>query len=166
MTLRDQELKTSVRINAPAEIIWNILTDFKAYPRWNPFTPYVHGEAQAGAVVFEVAYIAPGVFLPIAMEVIACEPGRELAWRGKAPHWFAAISLGEHHFTIRPIPEENGVCEFTHYALLRGIVMQLGANHIQKYIKPIHEARNRALKERAEAWVAPKITARGYPETF
>ena len=39
------ELFAMVEIDAPAERVWQVLTDFRRYPEWNPFMPRVAGEA-------------------------------------------------------------------------------------------------------------------------
>ncbi|MBL8019905.1 MAG: SRPBCC domain-containing protein [Leptospirales bacterium] len=156
MEFRDQEVHTSIVIQAPPEKVWNVLTDFEDYPNWNPFIRRVFGKVSIGSTIVELVYIAPGVFMPLPMEIVVLDHARELAWRGAVPHWFAAISAGEHHFTISPIANHNDSCEFAHHALLRGILMQIGARHIQNDVRFVHEAMNTALKERAEALVIPQ----------
>src|SRR4051794_25262595 len=42
-------LVAEIEIQAPPERIWEILTDFGAYPQWNPFMPRLDGEARGGA---------------------------------------------------------------------------------------------------------------------
>ena len=32
-----KELHSEIEINAPVERVWEVLTDFASYPRWNPF---------------------------------------------------------------------------------------------------------------------------------
>ena len=39
----DKQLHTSIDIDATPERVWEILTDFAAYPQWNPFMPEVTG---------------------------------------------------------------------------------------------------------------------------
>ncbi|MFC2087063.1 SRPBCC family protein [Bacteroidota bacterium] len=41
-------LKTEIIIDAPAERIWSILTDFEKFPEWNPFIKSVQGEVKEG----------------------------------------------------------------------------------------------------------------------
>ncbi len=36
-----KEINSKIVINAPKQIVWNVLLDFEAYPKWNPFTPKV-----------------------------------------------------------------------------------------------------------------------------
>ena len=38
------ELFTMTEIEAPAERVWHILTDFARYPEWNPFIRCIEGE--------------------------------------------------------------------------------------------------------------------------
>jgi hypothetical protein len=35
---------TSIRLPAPPQDIWDILTDFEHYPEWNPYFQKVSGE--------------------------------------------------------------------------------------------------------------------------
>ena len=37
-----------VQINAPIELVWRVLTDFSAYPEWNPFTVAIDSNLQVG----------------------------------------------------------------------------------------------------------------------
>ena len=37
-------IETTTDIRAPAARIWSILTDFPAYPAWNPFITAAEGE--------------------------------------------------------------------------------------------------------------------------
>jgi hypothetical protein len=39
-----KELHTEIEINASAERVWRVLTDFAAYPKWNPFVRRVEDE--------------------------------------------------------------------------------------------------------------------------
>jgi uncharacterized protein YndB with AHSA1/START domain len=43
-----RELRTEVTINAPAERVWELLTDFGSFPDWNPFMLRARGEVGVG----------------------------------------------------------------------------------------------------------------------
>ena len=32
-----KELRSQIEIEAPADRVWQVLTDFATYPEWNPF---------------------------------------------------------------------------------------------------------------------------------
>ena len=38
-----KHIKTFITINASKEEIWNVLTNFKKFPEWNPFTGFLPG---------------------------------------------------------------------------------------------------------------------------
>lgn len=151
MLFEDQEVLTSIEIDRPAEIVWQIFTDFESFPRWNPFISRVFGRAAAGETVLEFVYIADGIFAPLPMEIVVCEAARELTWRGAVPTVMAALSYGHHRFTFDDLGA--GRCRFTHHAVLRGLLMQLGRRHIDTKVRATHAAMNAALKLRAEALV-------------
>lgn len=41
-------VRAEIEIDAPAERIFDILTDLKSYPEWNPFTPRVESTLRVG----------------------------------------------------------------------------------------------------------------------
>ncbi len=42
------DLATQIDIKAPPDEVWAVLTDFAAYPEWNPFLRELRGEAVEG----------------------------------------------------------------------------------------------------------------------
>src|SRR5919206_3637792 len=43
-----KELHSQIEIDAPAERVWHLLTDFASYPQWNPFIRSISGEPRVG----------------------------------------------------------------------------------------------------------------------
>ncbi|MDH3336214.1 MAG: SRPBCC domain-containing protein [Gammaproteobacteria bacterium] len=69
-----------VVINAPADIVWDILTDLDGYPEWNPFTVRAESTLEIGSGVD--LYIPRGDKLmkqSFVLEIF--NPPREVAWR-------------------------------------------------------------------------------------
>ena len=80
--------------------MWRILTDFDAYPEWNPFIKSVRGRPEASTKL-EVRIEPPGgrsmTFKPTVLEA---EPERELRWLGRV--LLPGIFDGEHSLRIEP----------------------------------------------------------------
>ena len=51
------EIKTEIIINATPEKVWKILTNFRAYPNWNPFIKSIEGQVTIGEKI--IARIEP-----------------------------------------------------------------------------------------------------------
>jgi uncharacterized protein YndB with AHSA1/START domain len=41
--------QTTFEIYAPATRVWDVLTDFRSYPQWNPQIPWASGSIEDGA---------------------------------------------------------------------------------------------------------------------
>lgn len=154
MLFKDQEVRTSIEIDRSARETWHVFTDFASFPYWNPFIPRIFGAARIGQVVLEFVYIADGIFAPLPMEIVVCDEARELTWRGAVPTIMAALSYGHHRFLFDELDEDR--CRFTHHAVLRGLFMQLGSNHIATKVRGVHEQMNEALKLRAETLISAR----------
>ena len=140
------ELRTEIEINAAAERVWKILTDFHAYPGWNPFVTRISGETREGAQL-EVTLEPPGgSAMSFRLTVLAAEPGRELRWRGRL--LVPGLFDGEHYFIIEPLDArrvrfvqgENFSGALVPF--LSGVLSRTGVGFA---------AMNEALKRRAEA---------------
>lgn len=145
------EISTEIEIDASAERVWQVLTDFPAYPQWNSGTYEIRGEAKPGTRldvrVRPVGRLSVGFRVTVLRAVV----GRELCWRGQLllPSLFA----GEHFFTIEPLG--NGRVRFVQREVYTGLLVPV--------IMPILEASNRrlfgrinkALKARVEQATTP-----------
>jgi len=145
-----KELRTEIEIEAPAERVWQVLTDFAAFPHWNPFIRKATGEAKTGARL-EV-YIQPSrargmTFRPT---VIRAEPNRELSWLGRL--FVRGLFDGEHVFTIEPVG--SGRVRFAQRELFSGLLVPLFARGLDADTRRGFEEMNQALKARAEYWPA------------
>jgi uncharacterized protein YndB with AHSA1/START domain len=70
----------AVEIEAPASVVWDLLTDFERWPDWGPSIRRVTagaGRVEAG-VTGRVQTIV-GVWVPF--EITGVEPGRSWTWR-------------------------------------------------------------------------------------
>ena len=142
------EIHTTIDIAAAPERVWQILTDFAAYPTWNP-SMRPSGLPRTGERLQLVTLKPSGerglVFRPT---VLAAEPGRELRWLGRliVPGLFD----GEHVFLIEPLGPDR--VRFTQREHFTGLLVPLFAR-MSLYADTRRDfiATNEALKARAEA---------------
>ncbi|WOK37419.1 SRPBCC domain-containing protein [Sphingomonas sp. C3-2] len=71
-----------VSINAPASVVWEILTDLPRYGEWNPFCVAAESTLEMGAPVNMTlkSYIEKDVTFPNCEFVCAFEPEKLLSW--------------------------------------------------------------------------------------
>ena len=140
-----KNLHTEITINAPAEKVWNILTDFEKFGEWNPFILSIEGKQEIGAQLKVVLKNGNGtsIFKP---KVLILEKNKSFEWLGSLP--IPGLFNGQHHFKLEKISEHQiNFIHGEHFSgLLAGIIMkQIGEATQQSFM-----AMNKALKERAE----------------
>ncbi|MCA9877916.1 MAG: SRPBCC domain-containing protein, partial [Thermomicrobiales bacterium] len=75
-------LHTEIVIAAPATTVWAVLTDFAAYPAWNPFIRRITGQLEPGAKL-EVELAPPGGrSTTIRPTVCEAQPEKTFRWLG------------------------------------------------------------------------------------
>jgi hypothetical protein len=142
-----KQLHTEIEIDAPAERVWGVLTDFASYPQWNPFIRQISGEPSTGERL-EVRLEPPeSRGITLRPRVLSAEPHHQLRWLGHL--LVPGLFDGEHSFIIQPL-QENRV-RFVQREAFRGLLVPLFARSLDKNTRRGFEKMNRALKERAEA---------------
>jgi hypothetical protein len=140
-----RELRREIEIDAPPERVWRVVTDFAAYPAWNPFIRRISGEPREGARL-EVRIEPPGgramTFKPT---VGAVEANRELRWLGRL--LVPGIFDGEHMFRIEPL--EDGRSRFVQSERFGGVLVGFVSGTLAKTVAGF-EQMNAALKARVE----------------
>ena len=141
-----KELRTQIEIEATPDRVWEILTDFAAYPEWNPFIQAIQGQAAAGSKL-EVRIEPPGgramTFKPTVLEAA---PRRELRWLGRV--LVPGLFDGEHSLRIEPIGDSR--VRFVQAERFSGVLVPLFGKSLEKTQRGF-TAMNEALKRRAEA---------------
>ena len=139
-------VKTQIEINAPAERVWSIMTDFAAFPQWNPFISNIEGAPTVGTKL-RVRLTPPGgravTFKP---RVRAVEANQELRWLGHLG--IPGLFDGEHSFTIEPVGE--GRVLFRHEECFGGLLLPMLKKMLDRETTSGFHAMNEALKKRAE----------------
>ena len=141
-----KELRSEIEIGAPPEHVWRVLTDFAAYPEWNPFIRRVSGRPEVDERL--VVRMRPSgtrgmTFRPTVMKV---EPSRELRWLGHL--LVPGIFDGEHIFEIEELERDR--VRFVQREVFKGLLVPLLARSLDMDTQRGFEEMNRALRERIE----------------
>ncbi len=139
-------IHTTIDIDAPPERVWAALSDFAAYPDWNPLTVKVEGELVVDAVV--KLHVDLGGDLLVRKHVISrVDPHQALCWivRTRKP-W---LMRGERCQRIEDLGD--GRSRFTNEEGVFGLTSYIVALTHKGRIRAGLEAMSQALKERAEA---------------
>ena len=142
-----KELHSEIQIDAPAERVWDVLTDFASYPQWNPFIRHISGRLAPGERLQARLEPPGGRGMTFKPRVLNAEPNRELRWLGHL--LVPGLFDGEHSFTIQPL-DENRV-RLVQRETFKGLLVPLFGRSLENNTQRGFEAMNRALKERAEA---------------
>ncbi len=141
-----QTLDASTEIDAPAERVWEVVSDFASYPEWNPFIVRAAGEQRPGARL-EVTIVAPGVravtFKPTVLDL---RPGRLIRWKGRLV--LPGLFDGRHALSVDPLGD--GRARFTTHEEVTGILLPF----LGKVMRASQEGFERmaaAVKARAES---------------
>ena len=146
-----KQLRADLEIEASGEHVWRVLSDFAAYPEWNPFIPRIDGEIRPGARL-EVSIQPPGAKgMTFRPTVLKAEPNRELRWRGRL--WIPGLFDGEHAFTIEPNAASR--VRFIQSETFTGLLVPLVSGTLEATLRGFEDM-NRALKRRVEQLTVQK----------
>jgi hypothetical protein len=132
---------TTIRIDAPAEKIWSILTDVAAWPSWNTTVDRVEGAVAPGSTVIVHAKINPGRTFPVQVAELAA-PSR-MVWRSGMP---LGLFAGERTFELTAA---EGGTTFAMREVYTGLLAPLITRSIPD-LQPAFDEMAACLKRRAE----------------
>ena len=147
------KLDTSVDINAPPQIVWEILRDFDKWSEWAVFMK-PHGEMRVGATLENTmgkftSSEKPMIFRP---KVLNAKENEEFRWVGVLG--CGGIFDGEHYFILQPLGANGQSTRLLHgenfYGCLTISCFCCLGCLIMNETKSNFLAFNQSLKERAE----------------
>jgi hypothetical protein len=146
-----REIRSEIEIEAPAEAVWGVLTDFAAYPEWNPFMRSAEGRLTLGeqiTVTMQPPGHSPKTFRPT---LLAVDAGRGFRWRGHLA--VPGIFDGEHIHEVESLGPQR--TRYVQRERFQGVLVPFVGGMLRD-TEHGFQAMNAALKERAEKVVKPK----------
>ncbi len=140
-----KEICTKIQINASPSVVWNIITDFENYGKWNSFIKQISGVITKGSKI--QVFIKPpnSNGMKFKPKILEYEPEKGIRWVGKL--WIPKLFDGEHSLTIKKI-EENKVL-FIQKERFNGLLVPLFTN-LLKDTELGFQMMNQNLKQEAE----------------
>ena len=138
-------IRSEIEIEAPPEMVWDVLMDFESYPSWNPFILWVNGRAELGSKL-KARLEPPGsrgmTFRPT---VTTLKPHSTFGWLGRLG--VPGVFDGAHRFELEPLDGRR--TRFIQSERFDGILAGPLKRSIRDRTLTGFEAMNRALAERA-----------------
>ena len=153
-------IRSAIEIRAPLDVVWGVLTDFDAYPAWNPHVRRVIGKPHVGRRITIHTRPPGGRTVVMRPVVLDWTPPRELRWRATfvSPRLFS----GEHGFRLEE--QAPGRVRFTQDETFSGLLVPLYARMRLGATRLGFAQMNEALRTRAEAEVvASALTVAAAP---
>lgn len=143
-------IQTSVVIDAPVGVVWDVLMAFEQYPSWNPFIIQIEGSPAVGeklrVCIRPDGHTKANRFTP---KVISNTARKEFAWVGSVPLF---LFKGVHKFVLVELSERQ--TELHHTEAFSGLLVPLMGGILRATANGFHRM-NTALKARAEEFTAP-----------
>lgn len=141
-----KSIERAVSIDASADRVWEVLTDFTAFPAWNPFVREISGELVVGGRL--TVRISPpgGKGMKFRPRLLAVDPGRELRWLGR--FLLPGLFDGEHSFVITPTGPAT--CRLVQGEAFSGLFTLMSKGMLEGTAQGFDQM-NHALKQRAES---------------
>ncbi|CRK58808.1 hypothetical protein [Alloactinosynnema sp. L-07] len=136
-------LTSTVEIDASPQRVWNVLTDFRSYPEWNPFIVKAEGTATVDSQLKNTLN-SNGSTMEFEPTVLVADAGRELRWLGRFR--LPGIVDGEHYFLIEEV--SPGRTRLTQGETFTGFLVPVAGKSLD--VESGFAAMNTALKARAE----------------
>jgi hypothetical protein len=141
-----KQLDNELEINASAERVWQLLSDFASFPQWNPFIQHVSGELKRGAQLKVTLQPSGTRATTIRPTVLKAEPNRELRWIGR---WLLPGLLDDEHiFSIEPLDADR--VRFTQREIFTGFFASFHGRSRNTDTRRGFREMGKALKLRAE----------------
>lgn len=137
-----KSFRASVVIDAAPLVIWRLLADPAAWPKWNPTVEYVEGHLADGHPIR--LYVTRPTRQKFLLRVVEFSPPRLMVWRGGMPF---GLFTGTRTFKLTP--QTDGTTRFDMEETFTGLLAPLITRVIPD-LQPTFDEVVQCLKKAAE----------------
>lgn len=141
------EINHDLEVNAPAETVWQVITDFDKYPEWNPFLEACESTLKPGDPIHVTVHLGKQVRRETEY-IIECTPGKGFAYRMKPPPLGMLRSRRSHE--IVPIDDQR--CTYRSRFRLEGWLAPVVQAFMGKHLLAGFNGMSEGIRMRAESF--------------
>jgi hypothetical protein len=135
-----------IGVQAPAEIVWEVVSDFSTWPAWNPLYRKAEGQLKIGTALTLEQHL-PGepakVIAPIVQDWV---PFEQLHWRSSRLGGFVTAIR---YLEIENMGEANAT--FSNGELFMGLLLRFVSRDERRRLRAAFTQMGEAVRDRAEA---------------
>ena len=135
-----------IGVQAPADLIWEVISDFATWGEWNPVHPRIQGEMRIGTTL-TVDFVTEGapdaVLTPIVQDWV---PYEQLHWRTRRLRGFVTAIR---YIEIDKKGEESAI--FSNGELFIGPLVRFVSQAERRRLRAAFTRMGEAVRDRAEA---------------
>ena len=141
---RAVEHRTGVK--APAELVWEVISDFSTWKDWNPVHPRMEGEMRIGTTLTVDLVLGEGQVTTIQPIVQDWVPYEQLHWRTKRLRGFVTAIR---YLEIESMGPENST--FSNGELFMGSLVRWVSRDERRKLRAAYTRMGEAVRDHAEA---------------
>jgi uncharacterized protein YndB with AHSA1/START domain len=138
-------IEHQVVINAPAQLVWQVLTTLERYGDWNRYATEAHGTLKAGGEVEIVARLGNGT-QRVNNRVLEIIPEQTLCW--VSMNWYQALVRGTRCRYLEP--QTDGTTHFRERETMQGPFARIVVGLMRRQLAAGLQAECDSLKAEAE----------------
>ncbi|MFZ4661457.1 MAG: sulfatase-like hydrolase/transferase [Caldilineaceae bacterium] len=135
-----------VDIDAPAEQVWEVVTDFASYKSWNPLLSNVEGDLVVGGRLRVQTTFIP---MTLPATVTAVDKPNHFAWEDHVP-----LNLLTPVFSVHLVPLSENRTRVIIAESFTGPLLPVVGRRLDRQMPPLYEAMGKALAQRVQQVVA------------
>ena len=139
-------LTSSIDIDAPAPVVWEVLVDLDAFSTWNPFITAAQGQLRVGGRLTLRMQPVGSSAVTLRPSVVEMIEGQTLRWQGRLV--VRGLLDADHRFTVEPLAALRS--RLVQREQFNGLLVSVFERSLDRGTLPAFHAMNQALKARAE----------------
>lgn len=140
-------LSTEIIIQASPQKVWDVLSDFDAYPQWSSFVKSVKGEVKTGKKIAVLLHPPQGNPMMFKPTVLTWDEHKKFSWLGHL--LVKGLFDGEHIFEL--VDNQDGTTTFKQSENFNGILVPFLRKMLDGKTKQGFDVFNEQIKQRVES---------------